>query len=132
MTIEEKYEKDWEQLVVQEKELVHQLDKLVDEKRKLGLFGEDVMEKAKEGLYHVSQLLDRAKTASDYQRRQDLLDRFVDQAYVLNEGLQDRRDQLVNREKALNQTLAEVVFQKQKTYYQLEEARATRKESSRW
>lgn len=132
MTIEEKYEKDWEQLVVQEKELVHQLDKLVDEKRKLGLFGEDVMEKAKEGLYHVSQLLDRAKTASDYQRRQDLLDRFVDQAYVLDEGLQDRRDQLVNREKELNQTLAEVVFQKQKTYYQLEEARATRKESSRW
>ncbi|MGV3006982.1 hypothetical protein [Streptococcus suis] len=132
MTIEEKYEKDWEQLVIQEKELVHQLDKLVDEKRKLGLFGEDVMEKAKEGLYHVSQLLDRAKTASDYQRRQDLLDRFVDQAYVLDEGLQDRRDQLVNREKELNQTLAEVVFQKQKTYYQLEEARATRKESSRW
>lgn len=132
MTIDEKYEKDWEQLVVQEKELVHQLDKLVDEKRKLGLFGEDVMEKAKEGLYHVSQLLDRAKTASDYQRRQDLLDRFVDQAYVLDEGLQDRRDQLVNREKELNQTLAEVVFQKQKTYYQLEEARATRKESSRW
>ena len=132
MTIEEKYEKDWEQLVVQEKELVHQLDKLVDEKRKLGLFGEDVMEKAKEGLYHVSQLLDRAKTASDYQHRQDLLDRFVHQAYVLDEGLQDRRDQLVNREKELNQTLAEVVFQKQKTYYQLEEARATRKESSRW
>ncbi|MFU2181720.1 hypothetical protein ACM0P9_05545 [Streptococcus pluranimalium] len=129
MTIEEKYEKDWELLVVQEKELVHQLDKLVDEKHKLGLFGEDVMEKAKEGLYHVSQLLDRAKTASDYQRRQDLLDRFVDQAYVLDEGLQDRRDQLVNREKELNQTLAEVVFQKQKTYYQLEEARATRKES---
>lgn len=128
MSSEKEYEREWQSFIVKEKEIVNQLDNLADEKRKLKVFEEEVMERTKESLYHVNQLLERAKTSEDYRKRQSLMETFSNQAKVLTAGFQERRDTLAKKEQDLNQRLDDTIVEKRKVFHQMEEARQVKKE----